>query len=184
MNDEIKNYIDNAIRMHLHDGNFSQRVNLFDLFGNIQTTDIVPTDVPKNIYGQFVIYKNGTTYRLYWYDFVNKVWKYNPTTFADTPGAPGIYTGWVNSNGTIGSYNPNGFSSARSSGFPAGRYDITHNLGTTNYSVITVAGGGSGSTNVFTVAQNISANTFSVGCFNVPGNAFADSGIMFVLTKI
>jgi len=38
MDNITKNYIDNQIRRHIHDGNFSQRINVFDLFGAIPSS--------------------------------------------------------------------------------------------------------------------------------------------------
>ncbi len=64
------NYIDSQIREHMHDGNLSQRINLYDIFGFIDTSTEIPTGAPSNIYGQFKIY-NGA---LYFYDFLNNVW--------------------------------------------------------------------------------------------------------------
>lgn len=40
MNNEVKNAIDEAIQSHVHDGNFAQRVNTFDLFG--ETAAAIP----------------------------------------------------------------------------------------------------------------------------------------------
>lgn len=71
MDENTKNYIDDSIRQHLHDGNFSQRINLFDIFGSFQTVTSAPTGVPKTVYGQFQIYDGA----LYYYDFVNNVWR-------------------------------------------------------------------------------------------------------------
>lgn len=68
----INEIIREAIRTHIHDGNFSQRINLIDIFGNIQTVTAEPSVAPANIYDQFQIY-NG---RFYYYDFLNNVWKY------------------------------------------------------------------------------------------------------------
>jgi hypothetical protein len=97
MTPEVKNYVDNAIRQHLHDGNYSQRVNLFDIFGSIATVSTLPTSAPSNIFGQFQIY-NG---QLYVYDFTNNVWRIasggyfsvakdtNGTTNVDVFGASG-----------------------------------------------------------------------------------------------
>lgn len=65
-----------AILNHLHDGNLSARINLSDIWGNIQTVDAVPTDAPNSVYGQFQIY-SGT---LYIYDFTNSVWIHAQTS--------------------------------------------------------------------------------------------------------
>lgn len=71
MNPEIERFIEDKLRNQLHDGNYAQRINLFDIFGKIETVSVVPTNIPSNIYGQFVIY-NGV---LYYYDFLNAIWR-------------------------------------------------------------------------------------------------------------
>ena len=76
MNEETKNYIDQRIQQHWHKGHDSARINLFDVFGLIETVDAVPTGKPKTFSEQLKIYKNSTTYRLYWYDSVNDQWRY------------------------------------------------------------------------------------------------------------
>lgn len=69
-------YTDDKIKSHLHDGNYSQRVNFFDLFGNIDTVTAVPTAAPSDIYGQMKIYYNAGAgqWSLYMYDYVANVW--------------------------------------------------------------------------------------------------------------
>ena len=47
-----------------------------DLNGLIDVISAVPTHTPKNLYDQLKIYTNGTTYRFYWYDWVNHAWHY------------------------------------------------------------------------------------------------------------
>lgn len=88
---EIKAYfetqLDLEIRSHLHDGNYSQRINLFDIFGFIETLSAAPTGTPSNIYGQFKIY-NGV---LYYYDFVSGTWLHDgpiATVLVAPSGAP------------------------------------------------------------------------------------------------
>lgn len=56
--------------MHFHDGNNSQRINLSDILGFIQTVSSVPTRPPTDIYNQIQIYGGN----LYVYDTVNKSW--------------------------------------------------------------------------------------------------------------
>jgi hypothetical protein len=51
-----------------------------DLVGMFRTVDTAPTDAPKNLIDQIVIYKNATTYRLYWYDSTNAQWHYVTAT--------------------------------------------------------------------------------------------------------
>lgn len=69
--------IEQQIKDHIHDGNFSQRINLFDIFGNIQTVTSSPlsSPAPKNIYDQFQIYSGI----LYYYSFGDNTW-YSITT--------------------------------------------------------------------------------------------------------
>lgn len=70
---EMNNAIDLAIRTHTHDGNFSQRVNFFDIFGQIETLTALPTETPVggSPYDQLKIY-NG---QLYWYNFTSNEWQ-------------------------------------------------------------------------------------------------------------
>jgi hypothetical protein len=51
-----------------------------DVNGMFDIISAVPTHTPKNLYDQVKIYTNGTTYRLYWYDWVNHVWHYATST--------------------------------------------------------------------------------------------------------
>lgn len=62
--------ITKAIAEHMHDGNFAQRINLYDIFGYLPTVTVQPSAAPSNIYGQYVIY-NGAIWA---YDFLNGVW--------------------------------------------------------------------------------------------------------------
>ena len=47
------------------------------LIGKIQTVSVVPTQIPRNLYEQIVIYVSGATLRLYVYDNTNKAWRYS-----------------------------------------------------------------------------------------------------------
>lgn len=76
MNDEIKNYIDQKIREHMHKGTDAARVALFDIFGLVEIVSSAPAGKPTSFSEQFKIYKNGSDYRLYWYDSVNDEWRY------------------------------------------------------------------------------------------------------------
>lgn len=67
---EDSRYIDNKIRDHLHDGNFSQRINLNNLFGTIDTVSSSPTAIPTSFYEQFKIYLG----QLWFYDFTTGLW--------------------------------------------------------------------------------------------------------------
>lgn len=75
LKEQLQTLQDNFNR-HNHDGLSSQHVSITDLDILFQTVSVVPTTVPKTIYDQVQIYTNSTTYRLYWYDAVNKAWRY------------------------------------------------------------------------------------------------------------
>lgn len=47
-----------------------------DLLGMFEVVSAVPTLTPRTAYDQIKIYSNSTTYRLYWYDWVNNAWRY------------------------------------------------------------------------------------------------------------
>ena len=51
-----------------------------NVFGMFKTSDQVPTGTPKNWFDQILIYKNGATLRLYWYDVTNAGWHYVTAT--------------------------------------------------------------------------------------------------------
>lgn len=76
---EMRVELDLAIQQHTHDGNFSQRINLFDIFGYIETLSSAPTTAPSNIFRQFQIYNS----LFYFYDFLNNTWNsaFSTTTF-------------------------------------------------------------------------------------------------------
>ena len=68
--------LDQDLRTHRHDGIGSELINLSDIRGFIRTVDTAPTHTPRNLSEQFIIYKNATTYRFYWYDTINNEWRY------------------------------------------------------------------------------------------------------------
>lgn len=80
MNEEIREYIDEKLRSQIHDGNFAQRVNLFDLFGMFSTiTDATVLSntlaiAPKNVYQQIFIDTSTATKKLYIYDTIGGTW--------------------------------------------------------------------------------------------------------------
>lgn len=65
---------------HTHDGINSQKLDIANLVGFIQTVSAAPTWTPTGFPEQFAIYKNGATIRLYCYDTVNKAWRYTALT--------------------------------------------------------------------------------------------------------
>ncbi len=42
---ETRNYIDEQIRLHIHDGNLSQRINAFDIFGVVDSDNITAATI-------------------------------------------------------------------------------------------------------------------------------------------
>ena len=54
------------------------RVRIEDLQGLFKSISSVPTHSPRNFYEQIVFYKNGATYRLYFY--VEDSWHYASLT--------------------------------------------------------------------------------------------------------
>lgn len=61
---------------HEHDGINSKKIHFNNLLGFIQTVSTIPTNAPKSINDQIMLYCNGTTYRLYVYDVKNTAWRY------------------------------------------------------------------------------------------------------------
>lgn len=51
-----------------------------DISGLFQTVSVPPTTIPQSPYDQVQIYSNGSTYRLYIYDGVNRAWHYATLT--------------------------------------------------------------------------------------------------------
>lgn len=52
---------------HSHDGADAPRIDMQNLVGLFQSTNAVPSDIPKTFYDQIKIYSNGGTRRLYIY---------------------------------------------------------------------------------------------------------------------
>lgn len=163
MNEETKQFIASEIKTHIHDGNFSQRINLFDIFGFIETVSAAPTETPSDFYGQFKIY-NGA---LYFYDFVANVWD------SSGGGAGGSFAGTVNGDGTAANL-PTGWTSSTSS---PGVYTVTHNLGTTAYSVVATSYNNGAR---FIDVESMTSNTFQVFLFNVTPSG-TNSNFNFIL---
>ena len=54
--------------------------NLRDIWGLFKVVSSAPVTSPRKLQEQIVIYKNGGTKRLYWYDPINGVWSYVTAT--------------------------------------------------------------------------------------------------------
>jgi hypothetical protein len=50
-------------------------VFLYNIVGNIKTSSLAPTVIPNKIQDQLVIYKSGSTWKLYIADLANSTWK-------------------------------------------------------------------------------------------------------------
>lgn len=55
-------------------------VHLEEITGYFPQVSSAPTWTPKTFKGQFAVYKNGSTYRLYVYDTANAAWRYTALT--------------------------------------------------------------------------------------------------------
>lgn len=67
--------LEENFRTHGHDGTQYSRINFDDVIGGFEIVDAAPTGTPNgDIFSQIKIYKNGTTYRLYWHDGTD--WRY------------------------------------------------------------------------------------------------------------
>jgi len=53
---------------------------LNDMVGLIETVTAVPTGKPINMINQIKFYSSGATYRIYFYDATNGVWRYSSLT--------------------------------------------------------------------------------------------------------
>lgn len=51
-------------------------IHTTEVFGKFKIISTVPTGTPANWDSQILLYINGTTYRLYIYDYSNGVWHY------------------------------------------------------------------------------------------------------------
>ena len=56
------------------------RTEMKDIFGMFRVVSDAPTGKPRKLIDQIVIYTNGATFRLYYYDFKAGVWHYITAT--------------------------------------------------------------------------------------------------------
>ena len=73
---EIREYIDQRIQDHQHNGMEASRTDIDAVQGLFETVSSVPNGIPNDMYDQIKIYKNGATYRLYWYEGATNTWRY------------------------------------------------------------------------------------------------------------
>ena len=62
------------------DDNLPKIIKTNDIFGLFSTVSVAPTSHPKNFSDQILIFTNGATLRLYWYDATNSTWHYVTAT--------------------------------------------------------------------------------------------------------
>ena len=53
---------------------------LTNSIGSIETVTVVPTGIPSKMINQIKFYSSGATYRIYFYDVKNGVWRYSALT--------------------------------------------------------------------------------------------------------
>ncbi len=54
-----------------------KQINLnTDIIGLFEVVSTAPSVAPTNVYQQVKLYANGSTYRLYLYDYLNRAWRY------------------------------------------------------------------------------------------------------------
>src|SRR5262249_39554144 len=126
---------------------------LEDLGGLFQTQDSVPTDPARKVYEQVRIVDGA----VYLFDPKSNAWiKLEPQT---------VYGGIVDPTGAAISL-PSGWTSARSA---KGNYVITHNFGTTDYSVNPTIDATADPTHniAITVLLSKGANSFTVNTINL-----------------
>lgn len=70
----MENRQSNKIEYENQDITVVNQQNLRDIFGFIKTTSIIPIGQPRKLIDQIVIYRSGTTYRLYISDLTNNTW--------------------------------------------------------------------------------------------------------------
>lgn len=93
-------------------------------------------------------------------------------SYADVLNAPQLYGGSVLSTGVAGSFFPSTWSVAHTA---TGRYTITHNLGTTSYSIVA----NNQSTTYVCSIVSLSANTVEIDIYN--STTLTDSAFNFIL---
>lgn len=64
------------IKIHDHDGQNSKKIPIRNISGFFEIVSVAPTIPPKNLYEQIKLYVNGATYRIYFYDYKAKAWRF------------------------------------------------------------------------------------------------------------
>lgn len=93
------NRVSDDVETHFHDGNQTQKINLSDVFGNLETYSTTPTGAPSGIYDQVKLGSNS----LYVYNTTSKQWETIgglPAGIIAPYGGSSAPTGWVLCDGS------------------------------------------------------------------------------------
>lgn len=77
-----KESIDKKIKIDFADQEVAteETIRAGDVFGTFRVVTAAPTGRPKKFIDQVVVYTNGATLRLYWFDTKASVWHYVTAT--------------------------------------------------------------------------------------------------------
>lgn len=64
------------IQDHTHNGSDASKIRLENIRGFFEIVSVAPTHIPRNAFEQIKLYVNGATYRIYFYDYKAKAWRY------------------------------------------------------------------------------------------------------------
>lgn len=82
---EIKDKVAVEIKQPKEEVAMEESTNVREITGLFRTVSVVPTKAPRNIFEQIVLYKSGTTSRLYAYNTTDNEWvKLTNTTFSNS----------------------------------------------------------------------------------------------------
>ncbi len=152
--------VSDEIRTHRHDGTTSTKINFQDIAQLLNRTTTTPTTaVPRSVAEQLLVRDVSGSPGIHFWNSTG--WHFLQ------PALTLVYTGFV-SSGAAGTPFPTGWSITNPT---TGNYQITHNLGTTAYTVVATP---------YQVAipniTSIAANTFNI---NFRNSSFADANANF-----
>lgn len=64
------------VRDHEHNGQDASKIQIGNLEGFFEIVSTAPTHRPKNMFEQIKLYVNGATYRIYFYDYKARAWRF------------------------------------------------------------------------------------------------------------
>ena len=140
----------------------NSEIHIKELNGFIEMVSSAPTSKARRLWEQLKMHTNGT---IYVYDNESGTWLT----------VQGGFAGAFDSAGDAGSPFPTGWTVSRTG---TGNYLITHNLGTTEYSVVATP---LGTYNIVQVASR-NSNTFELYSVDRATGNVSNTGMNFVLT--